>query len=113
MSLTTVLLAPVVVVLMFVGFQAAMWNHARTEARAVARQVAALVAREGLPPSAAEEVARAALADGPLRDPEISVSAGDGRVDVSISGAAPGILRGTSSRVSVSVGLPVERWITL
>ena len=43
-SLTIVLLAPVMLVLMFAGFQAAMWNHTRTEARVVARETAVLVA---------------------------------------------------------------------
>jgi len=112
-SLATVLLSPILVVLMFIGFQAAMWNHARTEARAVARQVASMVARDGLSPVQAEVIALAALADGPLRDADVSVSAGPTSVSVSITGLAPGILRGTSHRVSVAAGLPVERWVPL
>ena len=55
-SLSIVLTAPLLVVLMFIGFQAAMWNHARTEARVVAREAAVLVARDG----ASGEVAQAA-----------------------------------------------------
>ena len=49
MSLAVVLLTPVTVVLMFLGFQAAMWNHAATEVRVVARQTAMMVARDGMP----------------------------------------------------------------
>ena len=60
-SLTIVLLAPLLVVLMFVGFQAAMWNHARTEARVIARETAVLVARDHLPPDAAADVATTSL----------------------------------------------------
>ena len=50
-SLTVVLLTPVFVVLAFAVFQAAMWGHARTEARVIARDTAALVARSGVPPA--------------------------------------------------------------
>ena len=88
---------------MFVGFQAALWNHARAEARSVARDTATLVARDGLPVGQAVGVAQAALADAELANPAISVTTADGRVRVSITGDAPGILRGTSSSISVHV----------
>ena len=104
---------PVVVVLMFVGFQAALWNHARAEARSVARDTATLVARDGLPVGQAIGVAQAALADAELADPRVSVATVDGRVRVTISGDAPGILRGTSSGISVHVELPLEGWVPL
>ena len=63
-SLTTVLLTPVFVVLAFAAFQAAMWTHAVTETRAVARDTAALVARRGARPAVAEASAVAALSRG-------------------------------------------------
>ena len=44
-TLTTVLLTPVFIVVALMAFQAALWSHARTEARVVARNSAALVAR--------------------------------------------------------------------
>ncbi|MFT3851483.1 MAG: hypothetical protein QM733_01875 [Ilumatobacteraceae bacterium] len=104
---------PIVVVLMFVGFQAALWNHARAEARSVARDTATLVARDGLPVGQAIGVARSALAGADLANPQVSVETVDGRVRVSISGDAPGILRGTSSGVSVHVEIPLEAWVPL
>ena len=61
-SLTMVLLAPMLLVLMFAGFQAAMWNHARTEARVIARETAALVARDHLLAPQAVAAAVASLA---------------------------------------------------
>jgi hypothetical protein len=106
-------LTPIVVVLMFAGFQAALWNHARAEARSVARDTATLVARDGLPVGQAVGAAEAALADAELADPHVSVATADGRVLVSISGVAPGILRGTSSSISVRVELPLEGWVPL
>ena len=110
-SLTAVLLTPIFVVLAFATFQAAMWGHARTEARVIARDTAALVARSGVPPSDARASAIAILtADTDLRRLEVSVD-DDGRlVTVTVSGAAPGIIRGTSTDVSVTAAVPLERW---
>ena len=47
-SLAVALLTPLLVILMFAAVQAALWGHARTEARATARRTAALVARSGV-----------------------------------------------------------------
>ncbi len=112
-SLTIVLLAPIVTSLMFVGLQAALWNHARTEARVVARDIAALVARDRMPAEQAAAAARASLAGSELHEARVQVSSDGGTVTVSISGEAPGILRGTSHAVRVSVRLPVEGWVPL
>ncbi len=48
-SLSVALLTPMFVFLAFAAFQAAMWSHAKTEARVVARDTAALIARSGIP----------------------------------------------------------------
>ena len=40
-TLTTVLLTPVFLVVALMAFQAALWTHARTEARVIARNSAA------------------------------------------------------------------------
>jgi len=110
-SLTAALLTPVFVVLAFAAFQAALWGHARTEARVIARDTAALVARSGVLPSDARESAIAILdADTDLRELDVSVD-NDGRlVVVTVSGAAPGIIRGTSTDVSVTAAVPLEGW---
>jgi len=108
-----VLLAPIVVVLMFAGFQAALWNHARAQARSVARDTAALVARQGVPAEQAVASAQAALADAELQRPQVSIDTGAGVVRVTITGDAPGILRGTSSGVAVHAELPIEGWVPL
>lgn len=108
-SLAAALLAPVFVVLAFAAFQAAMWSHAKTEARVVARDTAGLVARSGVTPADAEASATAVLlSDTDLRDVAVIVSNQGGVVTVEIRGDAPGIIRGTSSRVSVRAALPFE-----
>jgi uncharacterized membrane protein len=114
-TLTTVLLTPVFVVLAFAAFQAALWSHARTEARAVARDTAALVARTGAAPADAQASALSVLAtDTDLTDVSVDVTvlptSAAGTVVVEVSGQAPGIVRGTRSSVSVRAAVPVEGW---
>lgn len=107
-----VLLMPVFVVVGFAAFQAALWSHARTEARVVARDTAALVARSGVPADDARASAAAILeADTTLRDVHVEVVAGVGLVTVTVRGEAPGIVRGTWSGVEVVTAVPVERWV--
>ena len=98
-----------VVVLAFAAVQAAMWSHARTEARVVARDTAALVARAGAAPADAQASAAAALAGEPaLSDVVVAVASGGGVVTVTITARAPGIIRGTSTGVSVTEAVPIE-----
>jgi hypothetical protein len=113
-SLTIVLLAPLLLVLMFVGFQAAMWNHTRTEARVVARETAVLVARDRLPVSQAVAAASASLnRDSVLTGIGVSIATTATAVSVTITGDAPGVLRGTSSPVRVTVAVSLEGWVAL
>jgi Flp pilus assembly protein TadG len=108
-SLTTVLLTPVFMCLAFTAFQAAMFTHARTEARSVARDAAVLVARQGESVEAVEASAEAVLRDADLlsgTDVEIRV---DGTlVVVRLTGNAPGIIRGTSAGIDITESLPIE-----
>lgn len=113
-SLTIVLLSPVLVVLMFAGFQAAMWNHTRTEARVIARETAVLVARDGLSASQAAAAASASLVnDSVLTGVHVSVESTPVVVVVTITGNAPGVLRGTSAPVRVSAAVSLEGWVPL
>jgi hypothetical protein len=108
-SLTTVLLTPVFLAIAFMAFQAAMWSHARTEARAVARDSAALVARNGVPIGDAEASARALLdTEIDLADPMIEITSNGELVTARVTGRAPGLLRGTSADVDIVVAVPQE-----
>jgi len=110
-SLTVALLTPILVVLMFAGVQAALWGHARTEARSVARRTAALVARSEVSPADAEASARANLADDDLVSVEVSISRIGPDILVTVSGRAPGIIRGTGRSVSVTEAVPFEELV--
>ncbi len=108
-SLSVVLLTPMFVVLAFAAFQAAMWSHAKTEARVVARDTAALVARSAVRAGDAEASATAILeADTDLRNVAVTATSAAGVVTVTITAEAPGIIRGTSSDVSVASAVPIE-----
>lgn len=113
-SLTIILLAPVMVILMFAGFQAAMWNHTRTEARVIARETAVLVARDRMPSSQAAAAALLSLAnDSVLTGSNVAINTTPTVVIVTITGDAPGVLRGTSAPVRVTVAVPLEGWVPL
>lgn len=113
-SLTIILLAPVMVILMFAGFQAAMWNHTRTEARVIARETAVLVARDRMPSSQAAAAASLSLAnDSVLIGSNVAINTTPTVVIVTITGDAPGVLRGTSAPVRVTVAVPLEGWVPL
>lgn len=108
-SLAVALLTPVFVALAFAAWQAALWSHARTEARVVARDTAALVARSEIGPGEAAGSAQAVLAaDTSMTNIDVNVGGSTGIVIVTITANAPGIIRGTSRPVSVTVAIPIE-----
>jgi hypothetical protein len=108
-SLAVALLTPMFVVLAFAAFQAALWSHARTEARVVARDTAALVARSGVAAGDARASATAILeADTDLRNVSVAVESTAGVVTVTVTADAPGIIRGTTNSVAVTSAVPVE-----
>jgi hypothetical protein len=107
--LSVALLTPMFVFLAFAAFQAAMWSHAKTEARVVARDTAALIARSGIPTDDATASAQAILeADTDLRNVAVVASTADGVVTVAVTADAPGIIRGTSTGLAVRSAVPVE-----
>ena len=111
--MSLVLMLPVLTLLLFAAVQAALWNHARTEARAMARATAALVARAGANPIDAEHDATANLSartDITNAIVTITVAPPGNIVVVRVTGNAPGIVVGTTSTVDVEVAMPVEGW---
>ncbi len=107
-SLVVALLTPLLIVLLFAAVQAALWGHARTEARATARRTATLVARSQVATGDATATALANLADDDLENVAVSIDEQAGLVVVTVTGDAPGIIVGTSRRVSVTEAVPRE-----
>lgn len=107
-SLSVVLLTPLFIVLMFAAVQAAMWGHARTQARVAAKTAAVQVARQGLSSDDARQAAASNLAAGALEEITVSIDVRSGVVVVTIDGRAPGMLVGTSRSISVTEAIPIE-----
>ena len=115
-SLSIVLLTPVFVVVAFMAFQAAMWTHARTEARAAARDAAVQIARFGASPTDVERStfdslgSKSALVVESVEIAELAEIESSGVVAVTIRAIANGIIVGTSTDVVVTEILPYEEF---
>lgn len=108
-SLAAALLAPVFVVVLFAAFQAAMWGHARTEARVAASGAATQVARFGASAAAATAAVQTSLSSDSFSDVRVGISPpGSDPVVVTVTARAQGILIGTSRPISVTVAIPLE-----
>ena len=108
-SLAVALLTPMFVFLAFAAFQAALWSHARTEARSSLATPQRWWPGRGSPPRDAQASATAILeADTDLRNVVVSVGSTGGVVTVTVAGDAPGILRGTTNSLSVTSAVPIE-----
>lgn len=97
------------VVVLFAAFQAAMWGHARTEARVAASGAAAQVARFGASEGAAAAAVRSSLSSESFSNVQVQISPpGSDPVVVTVTARAQGIMIGTSRPISVTVAIPLE-----
>ena len=106
----TILLFPLFAVVVFAIVQVLLWQHDRQLAASAADQAAAAVALYGASPGDAEADAYADLAAAGLRDVSVSIERGATETVVVVSGDAPGILIGTSARVSARSVTSTERF---
>ena len=108
-SLTTVVLTPVAMMVALMAFQAALWTHARTEARAIARDAAVLVARSGVSEEAAEASAQQLLNEQQsFTSSSVDVEDEDMLVVATVVASAPGMFRFTSREIVVREAVPLE-----
>lgn len=104
------------VVIAFMAFQAAMWTHARTEARAAARDAAVLVGRFGALPDDVERSTleslggKAVLEVTAVEIPTIDEIRATGTVQVTVRARANGIIVGTGTDVEVTEAVPFEEF---
>jgi len=103
---------PVIIALVLVPFQVALWWHAGQVAEAAARealdaaQVVTATEEDGI--EAAEWFLDSA---GNITDPEVSVTRTPDTVTVDVTGRAPRILPGFNWQVAAHASGPVERFI--
>ena len=120
-SLQIVILTPVFLLIAMAAFQASIWSHQRTLARAVAREAVTLVAQGGQTATESEQAALAMMqADRMLDRPTVTIrfqpdahqirQPNSTTVVATITGTAPGILIGTGVSVTVTEVLPLEGW---
>lgn len=113
-SLSIALTVPVFCVLATMAVQAALWGHARTEARVAAREAAVLVARRELGGAAAAGALRRVIADesgvDDLSSLTIDIVEGASTVSVRVSGRVPGLVHGLSAPIEVNESMPIEGW---
>ncbi|MEZ5298215.1 MAG: hypothetical protein R2697_18675 [Ilumatobacteraceae bacterium] len=103
------------VVIALMAFQAAMWTHARTEARA-ARDAAVLVGRFGASLDDVERSTFEILENKSVLEvravdiAELDEIRASGTVEVTITARANGIIIGTSTDVEVTEAVPFEEF---
>lgn len=110
-SLELVLIAPALLVLLFLGAQLALWYLAGSVANSAARDGANAGAFAATGPDAAYSRADAIVTgpgSGILTGPSITVTADAQRVTVRVDGSAPSILPGLDLPVHASAATPVE-----
>jgi hypothetical protein len=111
-SVSVILLVPVMTALAFIGIQTATWSHARAEARVVARDGAALVARGSAQPGEAGRMIEESLSgSSALADVAVSVERTSAGVTVVVDAVAPGMLIGTGRDLRVVEFVPESGWV--
>lgn len=106
----TIVLFPLFTALVFVFVQATMWQRDRQLAAAAADRTSAAVALYGADAGSARTEAVAWLQRSGMREIDVRIDTDSNESLVVITATAPGMLVGTSSRVSARSVTPVERF---
>jgi hypothetical protein len=106
----TIVLFPVFFAVLFMMVQAIWWQAGRQAAANAADRTSAAVALHGYPVGEAAAVAVRQLEATGLRDVSVSISRGGEATVVVVDATAPGILQGTSIRVTARSVTPTERF---
>lgn len=105
-------LMPVVIALVLVPFQMALWWHARQVADGAARQaVDAAQTQDGTEAEGIDAALRFLDAAGNITDPQVSVNRTTEIVTAEITGQAPRLIPGFDWQVTARAAGPTERFI--
>jgi hypothetical protein len=105
-------LMPVVILLVLVPFQVALWWHASQIADGAARRaVDAAQVETAVPADGTEAGQRFLAAAGNLTDPEVSVTRTVDTVTAVVTGRAPLLIPGFDWQVTAGARGPVERFV--
>ena len=107
------ILLPVLMAVLFLGMQAALYHHARTVAIAAAQEGARVAAaehgREGPGASAALQFVEVAGGDDVLTSPTVTADRAAARATVVVRGYALSVIPGWRPEIQQSASMPVER----
>ena len=109
-TVALVWLFPLVLVLMLMTVQTALWQHDTESAIAVAQRGAADVARAHLDNATARHDVTVALLGLQLTGIDVQLTNRTGDVTVAIGADAPGIVIGTHVRIHATATEPIEGW---
>ena len=104
----TIVLFPLFAIVTFMFTQAIMWQHDRQIMSAAADRASTAVALYGASSGDAQAQLVDRLAEAGIGDVSVSISRGTNETVVEISGDAPGILVGTSSRIAARSVTPTD-----
>lgn len=115
MTAELVVATPLLLVMLLLVVQFAVWLHATHIAQAGAAQALATARAHGGTPTAGQDQGEAVLtqlASGVLSDPRVSVAATPTQIRVEITGTAEVIVPGMHLPVRVVAAGPIENWTT-
>ncbi len=112
-STELVIAMPLLLLIVMLVIQAGVWMHATHVAQAAATRVASTAAAYESSAAAGQGAGGdtlAAIGDGVLKNPSVSVTRTATEVRVQIGGTAASVVPGVRWRVEAVVVRPVERW---
>lgn len=101
---------PLVLVVMLMTVQSALWQQSNESTIAAAQTGAAAVARSHLDIATARHDVTVALSSLRLTQIDVQLTSDAGDVTVAIAADAPGILIGTHVRIHATATEPIEGW---
>ena len=112
MTVALVWMFPLVLVLMMMTVQAALWHNANENAIAITQRASANVARLHNTATATKAALLVDLQAHDIENPTATITNVNGIATVVVTGRAPGILIGTHVTIRAAASEPIEGWRT-
>ena len=112
MTVALVWMFPLVLLLMLMTVQAALWHNANENAIAITQRASANIARLHNTAAATKAALLSDLQAHDIANPTATITNVNGIATVVVTGQAPGILIGTHVTIRASASEPIEGWRT-
>ena len=110
MTVALVWMFPLVLVLMLMVVQAAVWHNTNENTIAITQRAVADIARLHNASATVRTTLLAELAAHDLENPAATITNRNGVATVTVTGLAPGILIGTHVTIHATASEPIEGW---